>query len=63
MVRRLLDGEPGPRRDVVLFNAAAALLIAGHAGSLADGFAQATLSLDSGRAKAALARVLEVCGK
>ena len=50
MVRRLLEGEPGPRREVVLFNAAAALLVAGAAPSLRDGVRLAAESLDSGRA-------------
>lgn len=54
MVRRLLEGEPGPRREVVLFNAAAALLVAGAASSLRDGVRLAAESLDSGRALQAL---------
>lgn len=54
LVRRLLEGEPGPRRDVVLFNAAAALLVAGVAPSLRDGVRVAAESLDSGRALQAL---------
>src|SRR4029079_3254963 len=37
MVGRLLDGELGPRRDIVLLNAGAALLVAGVADSLQDG--------------------------
>lgn len=60
MTRRLLGGEPGPRRDVVLFNAAAALLVAGRATSLADGIRLAAESIDSGRAGTALARMTEV---
>jgi anthranilate phosphoribosyltransferase len=60
MTRRLLGGEPGPRREVVLFNAAAALLVAGRATSLADGIRLAAESIDSGRAGTALARMTEV---
>jgi anthranilate phosphoribosyltransferase len=63
MVRQLLDGEQGPRRDVVIFNAAAALLVAGGATGLADGVAKATASLESGRARQALDRLLETCGR
>ncbi len=37
MIERLLDGETGPRRDIVLLNAGAALLVAGAASSLARG--------------------------
>ena len=54
IVRAILAGEPGPRRDVVLMNAAAALLAAGKAADLAEGVALARRSIDSGRALAAL---------
>jgi anthranilate phosphoribosyltransferase len=50
----VLAGEIGPRRDVVVLNAAAALLAAGKAADLADGVALARASIDSGRALAAL---------
>jgi len=63
MVRRLLDGEIGPRRDIVLFNAAAALLIAGRVASLREGVGVAAESIDTGGARQALARLCEVCGK
>lgn len=63
MIRHLLAGERGPRRDVVLFNTAAALLVAGHAPSLGAGILAAAESLDSGRAAAALDRLLKVCGR
>ncbi len=55
-LRRLLDGESGPYRDAVLFNAAAALIVAGTAGSLPDGVEIAADALDSGAAKALLDR-------
>ena len=61
MIEAVLAGETGSRRDVVLLNAAAALLIAGRAASLAEGFRSAADSLDSGRARAALARLREIC--
>ncbi len=48
--RALMRGAAGAYRDAVLFNAAAALVIAGHAGDLREGVAQAVESLDSGRA-------------
>jgi anthranilate phosphoribosyltransferase len=60
LVRRLLDGELGPRRDIVLMNAAAALLVAGVADTLADGLTGATASLDSGRARMALDRLRSI---
>ena len=61
MIDRLLDGETGPRRDVVLLNAAAALLVADRVSHLRMGVASAIESLDSGRARAALDRLREVC--
>ena len=62
-IERLLDGEDGPRRDVVLLNAGAALLVAGQADSLTDGIRRAGESLDSGRARAALDRLRTICAK
>ena len=50
----VLEGKKGPRRDVSLLNAAAALLAAGLARDLKDGLALAARSIDTGRAKAAL---------
>ena len=51
----LLQGAAGPYRDTVLLNTAAALIVAGKAGTLCDGAAQAAQALDSGAAHAALA--------
>lgn len=59
-LRAVLNGTPGAFRDIVLFNAAAALLIAGKAKDLRDGVAQAAQSIDSGKARAALARLIEI---
>ncbi len=60
MARRVLAGEPGPRRDVVLLNAGAGLVAAGVSADLADGLARAAASVDEGRAEAALDRLIEV---
>ncbi|MGB0671527.1 MAG: anthranilate phosphoribosyltransferase [Rhodospirillales bacterium] len=54
----MLNGAPGPLRDVVLFNAAAALVVAGKAADLRDGFQMARASVDEGRAKAALDKLV-----
>jgi anthranilate phosphoribosyltransferase len=56
-IRRLLDGEAGPFRDIVLLNAAAALIVAGKAASLRDGAALAADCIDTGRARAILAKL------
>ncbi|WP_151775088.1 anthranilate phosphoribosyltransferase [Streptomyces abyssomicinicus] len=53
-VRRVLSGEPGPRRDVVLLNAAAALRAAGVSEDWREGLALAADAVDGGRARALL---------
>lgn len=60
VVRRVLDGQHGAHRNIVLLNAAAALVVAGVADSLEHGLAVAAASIDSGAAAAALARLVEV---
>ena len=55
LLEAVLAGEPGPRRDVVLLNAAAALLAAGRVGGLEDGIHLAAATIDSGAASALLA--------
>lgn len=54
IVREVLAGRPGPRRDLVLVNAAAALWIAGASPDLASGFDAARASVDTGAAGARL---------
>jgi len=54
IVREVLSGRKSPRRDVVLLNAAAALVAAGRADHLADGIPLAAQSIDSGAAAAKL---------
>lgn len=49
IVEAVFDGELGPRRDVVLLNAGAALVVAGVADDLAAGVAAAAVALDAGR--------------
>ncbi len=63
ILRRVLDGEHGPRRDVVLMNSAAALLAAGAVADLAEGVAKARESIDSGRAAAALEALVALSQK
>jgi anthranilate phosphoribosyltransferase len=61
MVERLLAGESGPRQDIVLLNAGAALFVAGQAPSLGDGVAAARDSITSGRARDVLQKLRQVC--
>lgn len=51
LIRALLDGEPGPRRDIVCLNAAAALVAGGKAQDFGEGLALARHAIDSGHAK------------
>lgn len=53
-LRRLLLGEKGPYRDAVMFNAAAALLVAGEVDNLRDGVEEAAEAIDKGLANALL---------
>lgn len=59
-LRSLLEGSRDPYRDVVLLNAAAALIVAGRADNLKQGVAQAAEVIDSGRAKATLDKLISV---
>jgi anthranilate phosphoribosyltransferase len=58
--RAVLSGQKGAQRDIVLLNAAAALVVVGDAADLADGLSQARASIDSGRAAACLERLVSV---
>ncbi len=58
IVRAVLEGEPGFRRDVVALNAAAALWVAGAAEDLAAGLTRARESIDSGAARDRLAALV-----
>jgi anthranilate phosphoribosyltransferase len=58
----VLRGERGPRRDVVLLNAAAALEVAGRASSLEEGMAISAASIDSGAATDTLVRWVTASG-
>jgi anthranilate phosphoribosyltransferase len=61
IARSVLAGEKGPRRDVVLLNAAAALTVAGGAGDLREGVALAGRAIDSGAAARLVDRLREIC--
>ncbi|MCS7051762.1 MAG: anthranilate phosphoribosyltransferase [Thermomicrobium sp.] len=60
IVRAVLEGAPGPARDVTLLNAAAALVAADAAESLAEGWELARRALDSGAALDRLERLVAV---
>ena len=50
IIRAILGGERGPRRDVVLLNAGASLFVGGKTASVRDGIAAAAQAIDSGAA-------------
>jgi anthranilate phosphoribosyltransferase len=54
IIRQVLAGEPGPRRDIVLMNASAAIVVGGKARDFKEGVALAAQSIDSGAAAAKL---------
>lgn len=58
VVRRVLGGDRGPHRDIVLLNAAAGLVVAGIAETLDDGVERAGKAIDSGAAAEKLAQLV-----
>ena len=60
ITRAILAGETGPKRDIVLLNAAAALIAANKAENLREGVGQAASAIDSGKAARVLAYLVEV---
>jgi anthranilate phosphoribosyltransferase len=60
MIKRILAGEGGPKRDVVLLNAGAALFVAGVAKSVKDGIVWAAAAIDRGDATRTLARMVAI---
>jgi anthranilate phosphoribosyltransferase len=63
LLREVLEGKAGPRRDVVLANAAAALVAAGKAEGLLAGVQMAAEAIDSGAARGVLAALVKFTQK
>jgi anthranilate phosphoribosyltransferase len=61
IIRRILAGERGPKRDIVLLNAGAAIAAGGRAANIAEGIALAGQAIDSGAARERLERLIEYC--
>jgi anthranilate phosphoribosyltransferase len=61
ITRNILEGAPGPQRDVALVNAAPAIVAAGLADGFTDAMALAAQAVDSGGAAATLERSLAMC--
>jgi anthranilate phosphoribosyltransferase len=60
IARRVLGGEPGAARDIVLLNAGAALFVAGRAPHLLDGLRMAAAAIDSGAARRTLETLVQM---
>ena len=60
IIERVLAGERGPARDVVVLNAGAGLLIAGEAASVSDGILMASRAIDRGDARRTLDHLVKI---
>lgn len=60
ILRRILRGEKGPSRDIVLINAAAAIVAGGQAADLQEGIAAAAAAIDNGKALDKLERLAAI---
>jgi anthranilate phosphoribosyltransferase len=63
IIRDILGNRGGPKRDVVLLNAAAGLVVGGKAGSLREGIQLARESIESGKALSCLKKLVELSQK
>jgi anthranilate phosphoribosyltransferase len=61
--RNILLGEPGPRHDIVCLNAAAAIVAGGKAATLKVGWRLAQEAIDSGKARQALDKLVEITNR
>jgi anthranilate phosphoribosyltransferase len=59
IIRRIFSGEQGPQRDIVLINAAAAIMAAGQASNFKEGVQAAARSIDSGAAQEKLEALIK----
>lgn len=62
-IRRVLDGHAGPKRDIVVMNAAAALWVAGICDGLAIAVERCQTAIDNGQAKEMLRDLAELTSK
>src|SRR5881409_4180904 len=63
LIRGLLDGEAGPKRDIVLMNSAAALVAGARARDLKDGVSRAVEAIESGAARSKLEALVSLSQK
>ncbi len=60
ILKAVLEGETGPRRDITLLNAAPAIVAGEGAGDLAEGIEKARESIDTGAARACLGHLVRL---
>ena len=60
ILKRVLQGEKGPKRDVVLINSGAALCVSGEVESVAKGMQLASESIESGKAREKLDLLIQI---
>lgn len=60
VIRNILTGQKGPKRDIVLFNAAAAIVAGARARNLQDGLVAAAKAVDSGAAMEKLSLLIQL---
>lgn len=63
IVQRVLSGEKGAYRDIVLANAGACIYVAGLADSIREGVAIAAAAIDSGKAYSKLEQLIRTTGE
>ncbi len=63
ITRRILEGEKGPRRDIVLMNSAATLMVAGKTEDPKEAVQLASEAIDSGKALKKLEEIIEITNK
>ena len=59
ITRSILDGDKGPRRDMVLLNASAAFVASGICGNISEGLQVAADAIDSGKARQKLDNLID----
>ena len=60
LLRAVLEGKPGPQRDIVLLNAAAAIVVGEQAQDIGEGIQRAAAAVDSGAALGKLEQLVKV---
>ena len=63
IIREILKGDKGAKRDVVVLNAAAAIAVSGRSKDIAEGIKLAEEAIDTGKALEKLEKLIEITNK